>query len=66
MGKSLGSLKGEGWVAMPIPYPSLLGKKRFATSPYRMGEPLLLDDRHSFIDITAPNIMTQNCFGGRD
>jgi hypothetical protein len=25
MGKSLGSLKGEGWAVIPIPYPSLMG-----------------------------------------
>src|SRR5262249_33104051 len=43
-----------------------LGKKRFATSPYRMREPLLLDARHSFIDITAPNAPTRTCLGGAD
>src|SRR5262249_39466879 len=40
--------------------------RRFATSPYRMGEPLLLDERHSFIDITALYTLTRSCAGEAD
>jgi hypothetical protein len=43
-----------------------LDKKRFPISPYRIGELLLLDEGHSFIDITEPNIITRIELGVSD
>jgi hypothetical protein len=44
----------------------LLGKNKFATSPYRMGEPLLLDGGRSFIDIAAESTSTRIRLGVSD